>query len=245
MSAPVLLVTGAGRGIGAATARLAGARGYRVAVNYRSDAAAAAATVAAIRDAGGEAEAFAADVGEPDAIPALFDAVAAHFGPVSDLVNNAGLMGGPTRLVDLETEELERLFRTNVFGTILCCREAARRMSLSRGGVGGRIVNVSSIAAVNGSIGERVHYAASKGAVNSFTIGFSREVARDGIRVNVFSPGLTATELNPPERIARLGPTVPFGRAGDPDEMARGILWLLSPEAEYCIGANLTMSGGR
>ena len=175
----------------------------------------------------------------------MFEETAIRYGPVTALVNNAGLMGGPTRLEDLATDEMVRLFQINVFAYILCCREAVRRMSTRNGGAGGSIVNISSIAATNGSSGERVHYAATKGAVNSFSIGLSREVAREGIRVNVLSPGLTRTDLNPPGRLERLEPTVPAGRIAAPEEIARGILWLLSDEADYCVGANLVMSGGR
>lgn len=240
-----MIVTGSSRGIGAATAILAAQRGYAVCVNYFSDAKAAQDVVDAIIAAGGAAFPFPADISRESDVAAMFDATAAHFGEANALVNCAGIMGGPNRLQDLDREEMVRLFEINVFGTILCCREAVRRMSTARGGKGGKIVNVSSVAAVNGSAGERVHYAASKGAVNSFSIGLSREVAREGIRVNVLSPGLTRTGLNPPERLARLESTVPVGRIGEPEEIARGILWLMSDDADYCVGTNIVMSGGR
>lgn len=241
----VLIVTGGSRGIGAATARLAGARGYAVCVNYASRPDAAEDTCAAITQAGGTAFSFRADCSREQEVAALFDEAEERFGAVSDLVTCAGMMGGPTRLEALPAEEMRRLFEINVFATLLCCREAVRRMSTRNGGAGGRIVTISSVAAANGSIGERVHYAASKGAINSFSFGLSREVAGEGVRVNTFSPGLTATEMNPPERLARLGPTIPIGRVGEAQEMAQGILWLLSDEAAYCVGANIVMSGGR
>lgn len=241
----VLIVTGASRGIGASTAKLAAARGYRVCVNFANDEAAAEKVVQSITEKGGSAFAQQADTSREKDVQSMFEETARKFGPVTDLVNNAGLMGGPTRLADLNTAELVRVFQVNVFGYLFCCREAVRQMSTRNGGCGGRIVNVSSVAAVNGSAGERVHYAGTKGAVNSFTVGLAKEVAREGIRVNIFSPGLTWTDMNPPGRIEQLEHTVPAGRAGKADEMARGILWLLSEEAEYCLGANLVMSGGR
>lgn len=241
----VLIVTGGSRGIGAATAKLAAMRGYRVCVNFANNAPAAETVVRSIQETGGSAFAMQADTSREHDVTAMFEEVSQRFGPVTDLVNNAGLMGGPTRLEDLEAGELQRIFQVNVFGYVLCCREAVRQMSTRKGGLGGRIVNVSSIAAVNGSSGERVHYAATKGAVNSFTVGLAKEVAREGIRVNVFSPGLTWTDMNPPGRLERLESSVPAGRAAQPDEMARGILWLLSDEAAYCVAANLVMSGGR
>lgn len=241
----VLIVTGASRGIGAEVARQAGRRGYAVCVNYSQDAEGAAAVVHEIESEGGRALAFQADTADEDAVAAMFAHVDHAFGPVTDLVNNAGLMGGSYHVADLDIAVLRRLMDVNVIGYFLCCREAIRRMSTARGGKGGRIVNVSSIAAVNGSVGERVHYAASKGAVNSMTIGLSREVAREGINVNTFSPGLTRTSMNPPGRVDRLENTIPIGRAGTAEEMARGILWLLSDDAAYAVGANLVLSGGR
>ena len=240
-----IIITGASRGIGAATARLAAERGYSVCVNYLRSRAEAEAVVDEIESLGGAAFAFRADTSVEAEVRDLFDATAGRFGGIEALVNSAGIMGGPTRLDGLSAQEMVRLFEINVFGCLLCCREAVRRMSTGNGGKGGSIVNVSSVAATNGSSGERVHYAASKGAVNSFSVGLSREVAREGIRVNLLSPGLTRTALNPPERLARLEGTVPIGRVAEPAEIARGILWLLSAEADYCVGANVVMSGGR
>jgi len=241
----VLVVTGASRGIGAEVARLAGRRGYRVCVNYASRADAADAVVAEINGRGGEAFGCRADVASEDDARRLFAETDRRFGQVTDLVNNAGVFGGTTTVAELDYEVLRRLFEVNVLGCFLCCREAIRRMSFDYGGSGGRIVNVSSVAAINGSAGERVHYAASKGAVNAMGIGLGREVARQGIRVNTFSPGVTRTDLHPPGRIEKVVGRIPLGRAAEPEEMARAILWLLSDEAAYCTASNLVMSGGR
>ncbi|HMG48945.1 MAG TPA: SDR family oxidoreductase [Inquilinus sp.] len=245
MEAQVVIVTGASKGIGAATARLAAERGYAVVVNYREDAGGAAAVVRDIEAAGGRAMAIGADTSDEIAVRDMFDAAEARFGPVTSLVNNAGLVGGTTCFADLETEVLRRVLEVNVMGTLFCTREAARRMSISRGGRGGTIVNVSSVGAQLGSPGERVHYAASKGAVNSFTVGLAKEAIRDGVRVNAVSPGIVRTTANSDERIARVGPTVPIGRAGEPEEIARTILFLLSPESSYIVGANIMVTGGR
>jgi NAD(P)-dependent dehydrogenase (short-subunit alcohol dehydrogenase family) len=241
----VLIITGGSRGIGAATARLAAGRGWKVALSCLEQRDAADAVVASIAAAGGEAIAVQADTAEEADVRRLFDAAEQRFGPVTAVVNNAGLNGGPTTVAELETAELRRLLDTNVLGVFLVAREAVRRMATDRGGPGGAIVNIASVAAVRGSPGERVHYAASKGAVVSMTTGLAQEVARSGIRVNAVSPGLTLTEMNPPERLERLVPTVPLGRVGDPEEVARVILFLLSPEASYILGVNLTVSGGR
>lgn len=240
-----VIVTGGSRGIGAATARLAGRRGYRVCVNYRARADAAESVVGDILAAGSEAMAFEADTADEEAVVAMFAAVAERWGRIDALVNNAGIYGDERPVEDMSAAELRAMMDVNVIGYIICAREAVRRMSVRRGGRGGRIVNVSSIAGNNGGSPGRVHYAASKGAINAFTLGFAREVAPEGITVNAFSPGLTPTDLNPPGRVERLGPTVPIGRAGTPEEMAAGIMWLLSDEAAYCVGANLVMSGGR
>ncbi len=241
----VLIVTGGSRGIGAATARLAGAAGYRVCVDYHGDEKAASAVVDAIVLAGGDAFACRADTSDETDVRRLFATTAERFGGVTDLVNNAGLLGGDCRVETLDRAVLTRLFEVNVFGYFLCCREAVRYMSIRHGHRGGRIVNVSSIAASHGSAGRRVHYAASKAAVNALTVGFGEEVAAEGIRVNAFSPGVTATAMNPPERIARVATEIPLRRAATPEEMAGGILWLLSDAAAYCTASNLTMSGGR
>ncbi|HWX47743.1 MAG TPA: SDR family oxidoreductase [Roseomonas sp.] len=243
--AGVLVITGASRGIGAATARLAAAQGWRVVGTYLERRAPAEAVAAEIRAAGGEALMLQADTTVEADVTRVFDEAEARFGKVTGLVNNAGMNGGPTDVADLSTAELRRLIDINVIGTFLCAREAVRRMATDRGGPGGAIVNLASVAAVRGSAGERVHYAASKGAVVSMTIGLAQEVARSGIRVNAVSPGLTETEMNPPDRLARLVPTVPIGRVAAPEEVARVILFLLSDAASYMLGVNVTVSGGR
>jgi NAD(P)-dependent dehydrogenase (short-subunit alcohol dehydrogenase family) len=242
---PVVVITGAGKGIGAATARLAAARGYRVVVNYRADRAAAEAVVGEIKRAGGQAVAVAADVADEAAVRGLFDAAEREFGPVSALVNNGGINGGSTKLVDLDTAVLRQVIDTNVIGPILCAREALRRMATDRGGKGGTIVNISSVGARIGSPGERVHYAASKGALNSFTVGLAKEAIRSGVRVNAVSPGLTKTQMNPQERIDRIAPSIPIGRAASPEEVAQAILFLMSDESSYIVGDNIMVTGGR
>jgi NAD(P)-dependent dehydrogenase (short-subunit alcohol dehydrogenase family) len=242
---PVLIITGGGRGIGAATARLAAQRNWRVVASYRRREEEAAAVVRAIRDAGGEAEAVKAEVADEDDVKRLFDAAESRFGKVTGLVNSAGVDGGPMKLVDMSVEEIRSVLDSNVLGTMLCCREAVRRMGRSRGGAGGAIVNLGSVLARLGGAGERVHYAGSKGAVASFTLGLAREAIADGIRVNCVVPGLTETEMNPPERIARIAPMIPVGRAGQPEEIAEAILFLLSPAASYVVGTELVVSGGR
>jgi NAD(P)-dependent dehydrogenase (short-subunit alcohol dehydrogenase family) len=238
----VLLITGASRGIGAATARLAAAEGWRVVTSYRERAAEADAVVQAIQASGGQAIAVQADVCRAADVVRLFDAAEARFGPVQALVNNAGIDGGPQPLADTSEDEIRRVIEINVIGAILCAQEAVRRMAR---GPGGAIVNLGSVAARLGAPNERVHYAASKGAMSSFTIGLAREVARQGIRVNCVSPGLTETEMNPLPKLERLGPSIPIGRWAQPEEIARTILFLISPAASYVTGAELTVSGGR
>ncbi|GLS41903.1 glucose-1-dehydrogenase [Mesorhizobium tianshanense] len=251
MSAPkkVLLVTGGSRGIGAATSRLAAKAGYRVAVNYASNEAAATALVEAIEQDGGEALALKGDVGNEADILSMFEKVDRTFGRLDALVNNAGVVDQRARVDEMSGARLERMMRINVIGSMLCAREAVKRMSTSHGGKGGAIVNISSIAARIGGPGEYVDYAASKGAIDSFTIGLAREVAAEGIRVNAVSPGIIDTEIHAsggqPDRIERMRHFVPMQRAGTAEEVAAAILWLLSDEASYTTGANLEMGGGR
>ena len=245
----VVVITGAGRGIGAATALLAAQRGYAVCVHYRSDASAADEVVAAARASGARAAAVQADVAREADVIRLFDEAAAQLGRVTALVNNAGILERQCRLDEMDAGRFQRVFATNVTGVLLCAREAVRRMSTRHGGRGGAIVNVSSIAATLGSPGEYVDYAASKGAVDTLTVGLAREVAEEGIRVNSVRPGVIHTGIHAaggePGRVDRVKNTVPMKRGGQPEEVARAILWLLSPEASYCTGAVIDVSGGR
>jgi NAD(P)-dependent dehydrogenase (short-subunit alcohol dehydrogenase family) len=244
-----IIVTGASRGIGAAIAQLAGARGFSVAVNFATGEAEARAVAEQIVSAGGRACAIRADVACEEAIIALFQTAERELGPVKALVNNAAITGGFSRVDSVSATTLEQVMAVNVIGAILCAREAVRRMSTLHGGTGGAIVNISSRAARTGSAGEWVHYAASKGAIDSFTIGLAREVAREGIRVNAVAPGLIETGLHAangaPDRLQRLASTIPMQRAGTPLEVAEGVLWLLSPAASYTTGAILEIGGGR
>jgi NAD(P)-dependent dehydrogenase (short-subunit alcohol dehydrogenase family) len=244
-----LVVTGASRGIGASVARLAAARGYAVCVNYRANRGAADAVVDSILGAGGRAIAVAADIAREDEVLRLFAECDAALGPLAALVNNAGILERHMRVEDMSVERVQRVLATNVVGTFLCAREAVRRMSTRRGGRGGAIVNVSSVAATLGSPNEYVDYAASKGAVDSFTLGLAREVAEDGIRVNAVRPGVVYTGIHAsggePDRVERVKAAVPMKRGGEPDEVARAVLWLLSEESTYCTGAILDVSGGR
>jgi NAD(P)-dependent dehydrogenase (short-subunit alcohol dehydrogenase family) len=244
-----LIVTGASRGIGAATARLAAARGYAVCVNYRENRAAADAVVAAISKAGGTALAVAADVAKEADVLRLFDESAERLGKLAALVNNAGILEHHMRVDEMSAGRLERVFATNVMGAFLCAREAVRRMSTKHGGAGGAIVNVSSVAAILGSPNEYVDYAASKGAIDTLTVGLAKEVALEGVRVNGVRPGVIHTEIHAsggePGRVERVKAAVPMRRGGMPEEVARAILWLLSEESSYCTGASIDVSGGR
>lgn len=245
--APVLLVTGASRGIGAACALRAARSGWRVAVNYNASAGAAAAVVDQIRAAGGSAAAFQGNVAVESEVLALFDAVEAALGPVTGLINNAGISAPACRLADIDLPRWERIFATNATGSFLAAREAVRRML--QAGQGGSIVNISSMAASLGAAQEFVDYAASKGAVESMTIGLAREVAAQGIRVNAVRPGLIDTDMQAvsgePDRVGRLLATVPMGRVGRPDEVAEAAIFLLSDAASYITGTILPVSGGR
>jgi len=249
MTDKTILITGAGRGIGAACALLAAARGYRVCVNYRTDRDAALGVVRAIEAAGGRAFAIQADVSREDEVVRMFAEVDARCGRLDGLVNNAGILARQMRVEQMDAERMGRIFATNVTGSFMCAREAVRRMSTRHGGNGGAIVNVSSRAAVLGAAGEYVDYAASKAALDVLTIGLAKEVALEGIRVNGVRPGLIATDMHAsggePGRIERLKSSVPMGRGGEAEEVARAVLWLLSDEASYTTGSFIDTSGGR
>ena len=246
---PVMLITGASRGIGAATALLAAERGYAVALNYRREREAAAALVAKITAVGGTARAFAADVANEDDVLRLFGEVDDAFGRLDVLVNNAGILERQMRLEDMDVARLQRVFAVNVTGTFLCCREAVKRMAHKHGGDDGSIVNVSSMASRLGSPNEYIDYAAAKGAVDSLTIGLAKEVASEGIRVNAVRPGLIRTEIHAsggePGRVERLQSAIPLGRGGEAEEVARAILFLASDESSYSTGSFVDVSGGR
>jgi len=248
---PVLLVTGGGRGIGAATVRLAAQRGWAVAINYARDAGAAESLVREIAQAGGEARAFQADVADDAQVVALFAAVDGHFGAgrLRGLVNNAGIVDVAVRVDELSTARLRRMFEVNVFSAFACSREAVRRMSTRLGGAGGVIVNLSSAAARIGAPGQYVDYAASKAAVETLTIGLAKEVAAEGMRVNTVCPGIIDTEIHAaggqPDRAAQAAPSLPMQRAGTAEEVAAAIVWLLSDEASYITGTTLDVTGGR
>lgn len=244
-----LLVTGGGRGIGAAVARLGAARGYAVGVNYLRDTEAAEAVVAEIGQAGGQALALQADVAREEEVERLFAALDRELPPLTALVNNAGLAGQVSRVEDAPAETIRQIMELNVLGSIWCARAAVRRMARRYGGRGGAIVNISSGAATIGSPGEYVWYAASKGAVDSFTLGLAKENAGEGIRVNAVAPGFVRTEIHAasgmPDRLEKIAPTMPIGRAAEPEEIAEAVLWLLSDAASYTTGAILRVAGGR
>ena len=247
--AKAILITGASRGIGAATAALAAAQRYSVGVNYRSRRDGADAVVSAIESAGGQAFAVQADVSLEADVLRMFEECDQRLGRLSALVNNAGILETQTRLDAMDAARLQRVFSTNIIGTFLCAREAVRRMSTRHGGSGGAIVNVSSMAARLGAPREYVDYAASKGAIDTFTIGLATEVAEEGIRVNAVRPGLVYTDIHAsggePGRVDRVKTAVPMKRGGTPQEIAHAILWLLSDEASYATGSILDVSGGR
>jgi len=242
-------VTGASRGIGAAIAKLASERGFSVAVNFLTGETEARAIAEQITAAGGRACAIQADVAREEDVVRLFVTAERELGPIKALVNNAAITGGFARVDSVSARTLTQVMAVNVTGAILCAREAVRRMSTRHGGTGGVIVNISSRAAKTGSAGEWVHYAASKGAIDSFTIGLAREVATEGIRVNAVAPGLIDTGLHAangaPDRLERLAATIPMHRPGTPLEVAEGVLWLLSPAASYTTAAILEIGGGR
>lgn len=245
----IMLITGGSRGIGAATARLAARRGYAVCINYRCGRQAAEALRDEIRGDGGEAIAVAADVSREDEVERLFAEVDERLGPVTALINNAGILEQQMRVEQMTADRLERVLATNVIGPFLCAQAAMRRMSTRHGGQGGAIVNVSSAASRLGSAGEYVDYAASKGALDTFTIGLAQEVAEEGIRVNAVRPAFIATDMHAsggePDRIERVRHGVPMRRGGEPQEVAGAILWLLSDEASYTTGAFIDIAGGK
>ena len=245
----VLLVTGAGRGIGAATAIVAARAGWAVAVNYAANSSAADAVVRQIRDAGGTAIAAQADVSDEAQVLSMFAQVDAGLGRLTGLVNNAGVVDMTARVDEMSVARLKRMFDINVIGSIVCAREAVRRMSTRHGGGGGSIVNVSSAASRLGAPGQYVDYAAAKGAIDSFTIGLAKEVAAEGIRVNAVRPGLIETDIHAsgglPDRVAQLSHLVPMQRGGTADEVAQAIVWLLSSAAGYTTMSLVDVSGGR
>jgi NAD(P)-dependent dehydrogenase (short-subunit alcohol dehydrogenase family) len=249
MSAKIILITGGGRGIGAACALLAAQHGYKVCINYRNDGDAAAKVAAAIEDAGGTALTIQADVSDEAAVERMFALVDERLGRLDALINNAGILSRQMRVEQMDAARINRIMATNVTGSFLCAREAVRRMSTKHGGRGGSIANISSRAAVHGAAGEYVDYAASKAAMDALTTGLSREVANENIRVNSVRPGLIRTEMHAsggePGRVDRLQSVVPMERGGEPIEVAKAALWLLSDEASYTTGTFIDVSGGR
>jgi NAD(P)-dependent dehydrogenase (short-subunit alcohol dehydrogenase family) len=246
---PVVLITGGSRGIGAATALLAAQHGYAVAVNYTVNSLAADAVVQSIRASGGTAITVQADVAMESQVIAMFEKVDAKLGPLCALVNNAGIVDVACRVDAMEVERLQRMFQTNVVGAFVCAREAVKRMSTRYGGSGGCIVNVSSVAARLGGSGQYVDYAASKGALDTLTVGLAREVATEGIRVNGVAPGIIDTDIHAsgghPDRAQRLAPQVPMQRPGTAQEVAQAIVWLMSGAASYTTGTTIDVTGGR
>lgn len=249
MTQKVILITGASRGIGAATAIAAAEQGWQVCINFRNHQAKADDLVSRIKNSGGQARCFAADVSQQDQVQELFQFVDSEFGRLDALVNNAGIIDHKARLEDMDQQRLERMFQINVVSSFLCAGEAVKRMAKSHGGEGGAIVNVSSVASRLGSPGEFIDYAASKGAIDTMSIGLAKEVAAEGIRVNAVRPGLIETDIHADtgdiERPERLAPSVPMHRTGQPEEVASCILWLLSEQAGYVTGSILDVAGGR
>lgn len=249
VSTPLILITGGSRGVGAATARFAAARGYDVALSYVANEAAALAVAADVEALGRRALAVRADSAAPDQVAALFAAIDRAFGRIDVLVNNAAMLAPQSRLEDLGYERMQRMFAVNAIGPILCAQQAAKRMSHRHGGRGGVVINVSSASARLGSPNEYVDYAASKGAVETFTTGFAKEVAREGIRVNCIRPGHIYTEMHAsggePGRVDRVKDSIPMGRGGQPEEVAQAILWLASAEASFVTGTFLDVTGGK
>lgn len=246
---PVLLITGGGRGIGAAVARLAAAQGWDVAVNVVRDMASAQAVAADVRAVGRRAVAVQADVSDEAAVQALFATVDAELGPLRGLVNNAGVVDVAQRVDEMSLARWQRMFAIHVQGTFLCTREALRRMSTQHGGAGGSVVNLSSAAARLGSPGQYVDYAAAKAAIDTFTLGVAREVAHEGVRVNAVRPGIIDTDIHAsggqPDRVERMAPQLPMQRAGTAEEVAQAVVWLLSDQASYTTGSVLDVAGGR
>jgi NAD(P)-dependent dehydrogenase (short-subunit alcohol dehydrogenase family) len=246
---PLILITGGSRGVGAATARLAATLGYDVAISFISNEAAAQAVAADVEAAGRRALAWRADSAEPSQVAALFDEIDRMFGRLDVLVNNAAMLGRQSRLENLGFERMQRIFAVNSIGPILCAQQAIKRMSSRHGGRGGSIINISSAAARLGSPNEYVDYAASKGALESFTTGLAKEVAREGIRVNCVRPGHIYTDMHAsggePGRVDRVKDSIPMGRGGQPEEVARAILWLASAEASFVTGTFLDVTGGK
>ncbi|MCF8167079.1 MAG: SDR family oxidoreductase [Rhodoferax sp.] len=246
---PIVLITGGSRGIGAATALLAARQGYAVAVNYNRNSLAADEVVRQIRARGGSAITVQADVAIEAQVMAMFEKVDAKLGPLSALVNNAGVVDVASRVDAMDLSRLQRMFNTNILSAFLCAREAVKRMSTRHGGSGGTIVNVSSVAARLGGAGQYVDYAASKGAIDTLTVGLAKEVVLEGIRVNGVSPGIIDTEIHASggqaDRVSRMAPQLPMQRAGTAHEVAQAIVWLMSDASSYTTGATLDVSGGR
>jgi NAD(P)-dependent dehydrogenase (short-subunit alcohol dehydrogenase family) len=245
MSRPVLLIAGGSRGIGASTAKLAGARGYDVAVNYKNNSNAAAGVVEAVKAAGGKAVAVQGDMAIEADIERAFDDAARELGPITHFVHSSGIIGDNSRLDEADAKTIRDVLDVDTFGALLCLRACVRRMSTKHNGKGGAVVMLSSMAAPLGGANECVWYAAAKAGVDAMVIGVSREVAKEGIRVNAITPGVIDTDIQPPGRIDRVTPMLPMGRAGQPDEVAEAILFLLSDAASYVNGANLRVSGAR